>query len=537
MKKSFTLIILWGVSITSLFSQQWQWAIGSNTIVANYQNSYYNIGTGIEKDSYGNVYTVGTCNDSTYFGNIMTTQKGVFILKSDTLGNILWIRQIDSAVGPDITIDLYNNIYVAGRIGQDEEITIAKYDTSGNLIWQKFDGILNGGFNSYGKIRITSDLSGNFYLTSGFYGIANFSGTNIGTSSGSSIFIAKYDSAGNILNLTSSISTAYNFTSSGITIDANNNIYITGSFEQTVTFGVISISTLSNGLNDGDIFIAKYDSSFTVVWVKKAGGIFEGEIGSDLALDINGNIFLTGACGDSAIFGNIITQGVSDSPWGSYLFWAKYDNAGNPIWVKTPQKSDWSMGGKIGCDELGNIYISFLNYDDSLLINNYFYNYTFINMMKTDMNGSIIWIKDAFSSHLGGFCCEQIRDFIHYKNSIYLTGNYQDSAVFTPFTIMGKGIYSVFITKLSEENFNFLTSERIENEIIFYPNPAGNAVTVTAEKGDEIKIFDLMGREIKAKHFKNSINLSTDEIAPGVYFLSLYSNSRLLACEKLFIAR
>src|ERR1043165_6236923 len=57
----------------------------------------------------------------------------------------------------------------------------------------------------------------------------------------------------------------------GFAVDTNGNSYVTGSFDGTATFGNTNI-TSSGGANRPDIYVAKYDSSGRVVWVRRAGG-------------------------------------------------------------------------------------------------------------------------------------------------------------------------------------------------------------------------------------------------------------------------
>src|SRR5664279_2932897 len=54
-----------------------------------------------------------------------------------------------------------------------------------------------------------------------------------------------------------------------IAIDTKGNSFVTGAFQETVTFDTVTIT--SHG--EGDIFIARYDSNGNCLWAKQAGGI------------------------------------------------------------------------------------------------------------------------------------------------------------------------------------------------------------------------------------------------------------------------
>jgi hypothetical protein len=64
--------------------------------------------------------------------------------------------------------------------------------------------------------------------------------------------------------------TDYDFANSVFT-DAGGNVYVTGSFySDSITFGSITLTNAGAGY--ADIFITKYDSNGTVLWVKSEGG-------------------------------------------------------------------------------------------------------------------------------------------------------------------------------------------------------------------------------------------------------------------------
>src|SRR6188508_2568152 len=74
-----------------------------------------------------------------------------------------------------------------------------------------------------------------------------------------------------------------------ITTDDSGNVYVSGQFEYDCNFGTKTISTAGQH----DIFVAKYNSSGTLIWVKNAGGT-DGDAGHGVGLDASGNIYTTG---------------------------------------------------------------------------------------------------------------------------------------------------------------------------------------------------------------------------------------------------
>ena len=84
-----------------------------------------------------------------------------------------------------------------------------------------------------------------------------------------------------------------------IAVDDNGNSYVTGYFYGSATFGTTTLT--SSG--DYDIFVAKLDSNGNWLWAKQAGGT-SSDYTNDIAVDANGNIYVTGEIfEESAIFG------------------------------------------------------------------------------------------------------------------------------------------------------------------------------------------------------------------------------------------
>ena len=172
-------------------------------------------------------------------------------------------------------------------------------------------------------------------------------------SGGVNIFVAKYDSSGNVQWAKSATGNGYDY-SYGICTDSNSNVYITGMFQGSIIFGS---STLTNSVYYYyNIFLAKYDSDGNVLWAK---GMGEGEfnVGQGICTDVSGNVYITGFFQDKIIFGNdtLIYHGVEA------IFLAKIDAYGNNIWAKSPPEpygGNYISSSGIAADISGNVYIT-----------------------------------------------------------------------------------------------------------------------------------------------------------------------------------
>ncbi len=94
-----------------------------------------------------------------------------------------------------------------------------------------------------------------------------------------------------------------------ITTDSNGNIYVTG-----WTWGIFANNT---NLGDADVFLAKYNSSGDLLFVKQFGTSFYND-SSDIIIDNEGNIIISGRNGGNP--GNMFLMKLN--PWG-YLIWNK----------------------------------------------------------------------------------------------------------------------------------------------------------------------------------------------------------------------
>ncbi len=138
--------------------------------------------------------------------------------------------------------------------------------------------------------------------------------------------------------------------------DIAGNVYVTGSFEDTVDFDPGANNAMLTAADGGDAFIAKYDAAGNYVWAIKIGGEgYEYTLGIDL--DKSGNVYVTGYFDGTAYFNDTAATDTLTSA-GNDAFLAKYTPDGKYIWSVRMggSSSDQSAGVKI--DTAGNAYIA-----------------------------------------------------------------------------------------------------------------------------------------------------------------------------------
>ena len=269
--------------------------------------------------------------------------------------------------------------------GAFASLFIVKYDFNGNVKWAKrASSFINGNLISK---SIATDATGHIYVTGDFTGsIAVFDNDTLKNKVfGSHIFLAKYDSLGNVI-WTKSINGNHDDNASSLVIDKYSNIYLTGTFESNI-LDFTDATLINPFINYGSAtpFIAKIDSSGNTLWAKKGimnkwSGVSKGQ---DVTIDTEGNSYLIGSfdC-DSIYFDNF--KLFSSRSFNNDIFIVKYDSFGNVIWAKSIKGNNYEAATSISSDNLGHIsilgtsYSPYLIFDNDTLYNNSFgYKYLF----------------------------------------------------------------------------------------------------------------------------------------------------------------
>ena len=305
-------------------------------------------------DADGNSYITGSFGETATFGTFTITSLGTydaFVAKLDNDGNWLWATQA-GGIGGDfcngISVDAYGNLYATGFFqgtaffGVDVltslgvyDVFMAKLDNDGNWLW----ATPGGGSGVDCSNGMGTDANGNSYATGIFQGTAFFGAYEITSCGAMDIFVAKTDADGNWLWATRGGGVYSDDYGSGISVDADGNLSVTGNFRGEATFGADVLT--ANGQED--ILVAKIDADGNWLWATHAGGTGY-DFGYGISADADGNSYVTGNFNGPATFGDITLTGI-----GAYdVFVAKLGTDGNWLWAK-------DAGGSIGNDQGSSI--------------------------------------------------------------------------------------------------------------------------------------------------------------------------------------
>ena len=316
--------------------------------------SDFDEGYALAVDAAGNCYVTGYFQGTATFGNTNLTSDSrsfdSFVAKYDHDGTLLWVRPAGgsgSDFGYGIAVDGSGNVIVTGHFtgtanfsgtnlvsAGGTDIFLAKYDSSGTLLWARTAG---GTGDDRGN-AVVVDAGGNCYVTGYFAGTASFGGSSLVSTGFADVFAAKYDPAGSLVWAQRG-GGSFSDSGLGIGVDSGGNTYITGQF--IGTFGIGTTNLAGDGLTD--MFLAKLDPAGNLVWATHAGGgEFDG--GYALAVDAAGNSFVAGYFEDESLGGDVLV--------------AKYDPSGRRLWAKVAVEGQDALCYAIALDTAGDIYVT-----------------------------------------------------------------------------------------------------------------------------------------------------------------------------------
>ncbi len=543
-KKTYYYILTMLLMYVSIISKSqipdWEWAKSVGGLSDDVSRS-------IATAPDGNVYITGSFLGSNItFGSIMLNSNGFrnfFLVKYDSDGNVIWAK---SAGGNNydyscnVATDNSGNVYITGYFRSpsvtfgstiltnngNTDIFLAKYSSDGNVLWAKSAGG-DSYEHSYG---LTTDTSDNIYITGDFRSTNITFGTVTLTNSngGNDIFLAKYDTNGDILWAKNA---GINGEDGGndVTCDLLNNVYLTGQFRSD---SIVFDSTVLNNSGSDDIFLVKYKSDGNVLWAKKAGNT-DSDIGKSVAADTSGNVYLTGYFESNNIsFGaiNLTINGTYGYP-NTDVFIAKYAPSGTVLWAKNTGNSGTDKGISITTNLSGhNIYLtgifnsSSISFGSTTLNNNGDYD---IFIVRYDSTGNAGLSKSVGNDKEDAVNKVNVDKF----ENVYITGYfYSPTITFGTATLTNNGDYDIFIAKLSKyaviNEFNNIVDIKI------FPNPSNGIFNVLINNiavNSSVNFFveNIYGQTIykenlknRAKNFTKQIDLS--DYSKGIYFVKLY---------------
>ncbi|MBI3124604.1 MAG: T9SS type A sorting domain-containing protein [Ignavibacteriales bacterium] len=446
----------------------------------------------IDKD--GNIVFTGVISQAATYDNIQLISNGerdACIVKVDKNGKHIWSLSFGGTGNDDgarLGIDGNNNYYLVGsfsspqiKIGAttltntntgSEDIFIVKLSPSGSVLWVKSMGGID--LQRIWGVHVLND--GTFLVTGWFTNELIVENTTYLSKNASiDLFVSKYSNEGKViwLKVYGGAGSDYPY---GIKTDAEENIFLTGTFSSSYSFGDISLSNKGGE----DIFLAKLNYLGNPIWVKTAGGAGNDRAYS-LALDKQSNVSIAGyICGD-AQFENVTLNCTLNQ---SVSFLVIYNKDGNLLATSIPKNPDnktytYNLAYHHDIDNSGNYYL------------------LGIFMAPVTFNNQLI--------------CRGTSDVYLVKYKPFYTTN-------------------IFENNLTEIPSDFHLYQN-------YPNPFNPVTTIryhiAVGSHVTLKVFDILGREVTTlvNEFLNpgihnsQFSIRNSELPSGVYFYQLRAGS------------
>jgi hypothetical protein len=546
MKKLLLITALFWAAQIQAQSLQWARSIsGSGT---------ENVGC-ITTDAFGNVYTTGGFTGVVDFDPgpgtfTINGTGGFYIQKLDVSGNFVWAKWINgSNVGANgIAVDPSGNVYTTGQLTSsadfdpspasvilssagNNDVFILKLNSSGDYVWAKNFG--NASAFEYGS-GIALDVAGDLYIIGSYNGSnSDFdpsAATNsLSTNGGYDAFVAKYTSAGNYV-WAKTLGSGIADYGRGIKVDATNNVYVTGYYQQTADFDPGAGTYTITAVGQNDAFVTKLDVSGNFVWAKSMGGAgIEFAYGIDL--DPFGNVLTTGFIQGNGDYDP--GPGTYSIGIGNVSYISKLDNAGNFVWARGMQVGV-SGGQGIATDGSGNVFTigsfnSTFDFDPGAGVFN-----------LTNIGGTDIYINQIDASgnfvtaiNIGDVGADVATSINISNNSIHVAGTFAGTVDFdfssNTFNMTSVGTTDVYNLKLSSLVTGLLENLNFENSISIYPNPSNGLITIKSESASEaiIEVFNTLYEIVhQEKTSDGNTKLNLQHLPNGIYTIRVLEKEK-----------
>ena len=176
-----------------------------------------------------------------------------------------------------------------------------------------------------GAITYTAD--GNLLVTGFFSDTANFGTTVLSTGATAGMFIAKYNTNGNLLWAKKTGQSSGGLEPRQIAEDGSGNILISGYFGASGSGGTVTLlpSTIFSSYGGSDIFAAKFNSTGDLIWAKHIGSVDD-----DVQVaSTNGDGFIIQGSVFQKIYADDIIGKDSLNFTGNWRIWlAQYNSSG-----------------------------------------------------------------------------------------------------------------------------------------------------------------------------------------------------------------
>ncbi|MBN2309113.1 MAG: hypothetical protein JXR94_09095 [Candidatus Hydrogenedentes bacterium] len=232
----------------------------------------------------------------------------------------------------------------------DLDFFLARYSSAGLLQWVA----TAGGTTADAGYAVSAFDDGSCIVTGTFSGTATFgtgaAETTLTAAGALDAFVAKYNSDGALAWVARIGGTTGDDEGNGVAVLDGGSCVVAGCFSGTATFEDAAKASGTDVIGQGgqDVFVAKYDSSGSLLWVAVAGGV-DNDAGYDVRPVADGTFVVTGSFQSTAVFGaGEANESTQCSEGEDDVFVAKLDADGALLWAKRAGGSLSDIGFGIG---------------------------------------------------------------------------------------------------------------------------------------------------------------------------------------------
>lgn len=543
MKKNFIFLVLLAAFYLNTYAQQ-QWVAGYNGTSNGIDEA-----KAIATDKSGNIYVTG-------YAAMGAAGLDYVTIKYNSSGAKQWTATYNGTGNGDdaaraIFVDDAGNVYITGGSNEvhfsifDVDATTIKYNSQGTQLWVARYGTGSTRENEANAIKV--DKNGNVYIT-GFTTVSHTGYANADyltikyNSAGVQQWVATHNGPGNAGDA-----------AIGLGLDAAGNIYVTGTdfaghdpqgegdyltikydpagaeqwqarFNGTISEadGATAIvvddagnsyvtgSSRLGGINT-DYVTIKYNTNGVQQWLADYGGkAAQGDIPGAIAIDKNGNVYVTGTDQTFPYFYDYRT--VKYNANGKQLWTAKYDgpSSGN------------DFANAIAVDNNGNVYVTGQSQDKAIF-------YWDIATVVYSSSG----VQKAVARFNGTKDSDDVAYAIALDNSgnVYVAGSTTNKQTSTDFTTIKYRVPASASNIAALQNENNTRQPGKITQV--FPNPvkdyAGIKFHLPSSNKTQVIITDASGNlvailintQLQAGDY--SVQWNTQKSLPGVYYCKLTS--------------
>ncbi|MES2590946.1 MAG: T9SS type A sorting domain-containing protein [Bacteroidota bacterium] len=439
------------------------------------------------------------------------------------------------------TVDSAGNTYTLS------DSTFKRFDSVGNLIWQKqFSGDL--------IVRsMVADNVGNLYFTGNFTNLT-FGGGSFVSYGNKDAFFCKINPSGAM---------SWNKILGGPADDNSTDLSISNS-QKLILCGNAGVAAVigSTLFTEARFYAARFDTNGNQEMLLSHTGGHAWEVD----FDTMGNIYLLGEINvdDTLDFGNGITlYGCGLGCMGTH-FLAKFSSSGASLWANDMGGNYYQPNKTLGVDASGNCYLTkwqrysgfYLDKLDSNGVHQWFHSiggtYGDCQALCIDNTNNIwlagdiwiggfngqpfVWEIDSFSNLLSSIPATASATGTNISvdgyNNVYVSGTFNDTAVFGS-TMLLAGSGGFFLAKMNRgAPLITSTGKSIDMPIVsIFPNPSSGTFAVNLQnKATEAKIsiYDEVGNFVTDNVYikYGDLHIDLPNKPKGVYFIEILTGEQ-----------